>query len=1041
MHKLDSDFLAFLPEHYAASLQEYRRSSTIPNKSFLNDIAYYLEAFLAKYFEIEPEVAALQKNDNLYVNLHKCQKNFIVRRVIPSLRENGSVELDPRLHGDDIDLPIPEHIFADQVVAWMEDEEKYATELAQAEIYAKYMLRVADPESIIFRDIPSGYEAFSMDSFLRTTIKLRKPSLRGAVGNEAISESSRDIFLYSAQNPEIATSVGLQPNPSRNDKAGCSSAFAIKHTHYCLYCHKRNKDSCSTGLYKKGEIQTNSLGNILSGCPLEQKISEMNEAKAAGFSIAALAIITMDNPMVAVTGHRICNDCKKSCIFQNQEPVDVPQIETKILRDVLSLSKGEEIYELLTKWNPLKAEDYLPQATNNQKILIVGMGPAGFALAYYLLRAGCQVVAIDGSYKFGGVAEYGITSRWDKRFLDLIFKILQNYKHFEFYPGVKFGSNITYAQAKEMGFDKIALCTGAGAPKVLDIPGMTAKGVKLASDFLMSVNRIKDTGPLIPNITLRMPIAIIGGGLSAVDAATEALAYYKVQVMEFARCYESCDVIPEKDVIPAQAGIHKNIKLDSCLRRNDKRCLDDKQSTEEQEITKEFLAHACALQESDDHLSLLKKWGGAKIYYHRDLLKSAAYRINHEELQYVIDEGVEIVDNCEALEILTDESGAANGIKFLDQEHGAEIVCEAKTVLIAIGISEQSLRGAEGEGEISGEWGDVFSSKNSEIALSPSAPRNDIDIYVFGDADPNYEGSVVKAVASAKNGYKRMFAEIPAQLNHYGCHSREGRNPQTPQISDFVPHLLSVNFLASNIVEFIIRAPLAIQNFKPGQFFKLQNKDGEFAALNVAEIDGENLSIIMQIKGSATKALSKLKPGEKIYLLGPLGDAPQFSQQNILVIGEEISNCGLWLIPHKTKHIAILSKQNQQLFMKKFEKHSQNFEFILAEEFEARIAKEDFSQYDHIIAAIAPQNLKILQSYNARVTVAIHSVMQCMMGGVCGSCLQKNGDNYFYSCQNQYQDLSKLDIGHLQNKLNQNRLVEQVTIHPTPLSSSRANAW
>ena len=48
--------------------------------------------------------------------------------------------------------------------------------------------------------------------------------------------------------------------------------------------------------------------------------------------------------MVAATGHRICNDCMKSCIYQKQEPVDIPQVETRTLKDVLALPWGFEIY-------------------------------------------------------------------------------------------------------------------------------------------------------------------------------------------------------------------------------------------------------------------------------------------------------------------------------------------------------------------------------------------------------------------------------------------------------------------------------------------------------------------------------------------------------------------------------------------------------------------------------------------------------------------------------------------------------------------------
>ena len=79
----------------------------------------------------------------------------------------------------------------------------------------------------------------------------------------------------------------------------------------------------------------------------------MNVVKQEGNTVGALAIVTIDNPMAAGTGHRICNDCMKSCIFQKQDPVDIPQVETRTLKDVLELPWGFEIYSLLTRWNPL----------------------------------------------------------------------------------------------------------------------------------------------------------------------------------------------------------------------------------------------------------------------------------------------------------------------------------------------------------------------------------------------------------------------------------------------------------------------------------------------------------------------------------------------------------------------------------------------------------------------------------------------------------------------------------------------------------------
>ena len=100
--------------------------------------------------------------------------------------------------------------------------------------------------------------------------------------------------------------------------------------------------------------------------------------------------------MVAATGHRICNDCMKSCIYQKQEPVNIPQAETRTLKDVLELPWGFEIYRLLTRWNPLDLRRPYPREATGRKVLVVGLGPAGFTLAHHLMNDGHAVVGIDG---------------------------------------------------------------------------------------------------------------------------------------------------------------------------------------------------------------------------------------------------------------------------------------------------------------------------------------------------------------------------------------------------------------------------------------------------------------------------------------------------------------------------------------------------------------------------------------------------------------------------------------------------------------------
>ena len=83
-----------------------------------------------------------------------------------------------------------------------------------------------------------------------------------------------------------------------------------------------------------------------AGCPLSEKIPEYHSLKASGHAIAALAMITVDTPMVAASGHRICN-------HQKQDAVIIPEIETRSFKDVLELPYGPEIHSLLTRWNPL----------------------------------------------------------------------------------------------------------------------------------------------------------------------------------------------------------------------------------------------------------------------------------------------------------------------------------------------------------------------------------------------------------------------------------------------------------------------------------------------------------------------------------------------------------------------------------------------------------------------------------------------------------------------------------------------------------------
>ena len=71
-------------------------------------------------------------------------------------------------------------------------------------------------------------------------------------------------------------------------------------------------------------------------------------------------------------------------------------METRTLRDVLELPWGFGIYSLLTRWNPLDLTRPLPRPASGRKVLVAGMGPAGYTLAHHLLNDGHAVVGVDG---------------------------------------------------------------------------------------------------------------------------------------------------------------------------------------------------------------------------------------------------------------------------------------------------------------------------------------------------------------------------------------------------------------------------------------------------------------------------------------------------------------------------------------------------------------------------------------------------------------------------------------------------------------------
>ncbi|HKS90053.1 MAG TPA: pyridine nucleotide-disulfide oxidoreductase, partial [Stellaceae bacterium] len=760
----------------------------------LVDLAPYLEDFIGELFGIAGEVRKSQAQHDELGPLYATKRLFVQRRAVKEIKEAEAAaldgnklarELDALIGGAPVDFATRRGVlawelrYAEAVSRWLDDEAAHKLPLKAALEYAAWATLA-----------PAGQAKHMRGLLFKVPHRLDMHHLVPAATVE------RDgVTMLRLPEEHWRARDGFQLTDAGTDLAG-----ALDQANYCIWCHNQQKDSCRSGLHEKdGGFRKSVFGVTLAGCPLDEKISEMNLVKARGNSIGALAIVAVDNPLCAATGHRICNDCMKACIYQRQDPVDIPQIETRTLKDVLALPWGFEIYGLLTRWNPLDLRRPLPKPQSGYKVLAVGLGPAGFNLAHHLINDGHFVAAIDGLkieplppeisgvlptgervkfapirdvsqlYErldartmagFGGVAEYGITVRWDKNFLKIIRLLLERRAEFAMYGGVRFGGTLSIDSAFALGFDHIALCAGAGRPTVIPMQNGLVPGVRQASDFLMALQL---TGAAkedsIANLQVRLPVVVIGGGLTAIDTATEALAYYPVQVEKFLRRYET---------LAAERGAQ---------------AVRAEWNGAEREVADEFIAHAKALRAERERAAkeggapgfarLIDGWGGVTIAYRRRLIDAPSYTLNHEEVAKAMEEGIRFAEMLtpEAVEVDLFEQAAAlrmtrhapaevGGHRPMpDQGPGEEVVLPARTILVAAGTQPNTVLAREdpAHAALDGRYFRALDEEGNPAAPERVAKPEEVRVLMslgedgravsfWGDLHPSFAGNVVKAM-------------------------------------------------------------------------------------------------------------------------------------------------------------------------------------------------------------------------------------------------------------------------------------------------------
>ena len=222
------------------------------------------------------------------------------------------------------------------------------------------------------------------------------------------------------------------------------------------------------------------------------------------------------------------------------------------------------------------------------------------------------------------------------------------------------------------------------------------------------------------------------------------------------------------------------------------------------------------------------------------MIDAPSYTLNHEEVAKALEEGIGFAERLSPEEVLLDRFGSACALRLssnaeAETNPGAaplEVVMPARTILVAAGTQPNTVLGREAPQhvEIDGKYFQAFDEDGRKVTpervTKPSAAHvlmsvraDGRAISFFGDLHPSFAGNVVKAMASAKQGYpvvSRMLArQQPSAVSPAALLARLD--------DELRPTVHAVNRLTPTIVEVVVRAPMAARAFEPGQFYRLQN--------------------------------------------------------------------------------------------------------------------------------------------------------------------------------------------------------------------------
>lgn len=297
---------------------------------------------------------------------------------------------------------------------------------------------------------------------------------------------------------------------------------------------------------ENGIIQTWPTGTAPCkvACPAHIAIQGYIKMASEGRYRDALKLIKKDNPFPAVCGSICHKYCESACMRGSvDEALAIDDIKKFIAEQDL---KEEHRY--------VPAMNSSTGAAFDQKIAVIGSGPAGMACAYFLAIEGYKPVVFEKEAAPGGMMMHGIPNfRLEKDVVKAEIDILKE-MGVEFKCGVEVGKDVTIAELRQQGFKGFYVAVGLQSGGKLGVPGEEAEGVMAGIDFLRNVN-------IGGGQQLSGKVVVIGGGNIGADVARTAVRCGAESVTLY--CLESYDEMPmgeedrsacEADGITIRAG-------------------------------------------------------------------------------------------------------------------------------------------------------------------------------------------------------------------------------------------------------------------------------------------------------------------------------------------------------------------------------------------------------------------------------------------------------------------------------------------------------